>query len=90
MSELRFSRFDTDPEAIAWAREKVQGVIMQAELFEKQANDARQLKVAQRWHLVASFMRRTLLGGHGCAITPFDERLPAWVEKINEQAEARP
>lgn len=83
MSEQKFSRFDSDPEAIAWARSKVKWAVRQAELFEKQANDARNPKSGQRWHLVAGYMRRALLGGQGCAIAAFDERLPEWVGRIN-------
>lgn len=83
MSEPQFSRFDTDPEAIEWARRKIKWAIRQAEHFEKQANNARNLKAGQRWHIVAGYMRRALLGGTGCAIAAFDTRLPEWVERVN-------
>lgn len=90
VSAPRFSRFDSDPEAIAWAREKIKWAVRAAERHEKHANDARDLKSGQRWHIVAGFMRRTLLGGQGCAIAAFDERLPEWVGRIEAAGSEQP
>lgn len=70
------SRYDRDPDAIAWARTKIQHSIDKAERFSREADteDAR-----TRWRWIAKFMHRELLGsGEGCVITAFDERLPEW------------
>lgn len=70
------SRFDTDPEAIAWAREKIQRAVQQAEQFEKHNRETGSPEWAERWRITAQFMQRKLLGGKGCVIAAFDERLP--------------
>ena len=70
------SRFDSDREAIAWAREKIQRAIAQAEQLEQHTRDAGATEWAERWRLTGEFMRAKLLGRKGCVIAAFDERLP--------------
>ncbi len=70
------SKFDSDPEAIAWAREKILRAVGQAEQFEQHNRDTGSLEWAERWRITAKFMRQKLLGGKGCVIAAFDERLP--------------
>ena len=67
--------YDRDPEAIAWARTKIQPSIDKAERFSREA-DTEEARTKWRW--IAKFMHRELIGsGEGCTITAFDERLPA-------------
>lgn len=66
--------FDRDPEAIAWARAKIQHSIDKAGRFSREA-DTEEARTKWRW--IAGFMHRELIGSsEGCVITAFDERLP--------------
>lgn len=85
--EPDLSRFDSDPDAIAWARAKIQQTVERAELFEKHATERGQADMAARWRLAAQVMRRDLLGGRGCVIAAFDERLPEWVKRLEDPGE---
>lgn len=78
------SRFDTDPDAIAWARAKIQHAVERAEQFQKHNTDTGSPEWAERWRITAAYMRRTLLGGRGCVIAAFDERLPEWVKRLDK------
>lgn len=78
------SRYDTDPEALAWARAKVQHYIDRLAKFEEQAagnhrtDQARGLAVARR------SAEQTLIGVDGsCTIGAFDERLPDFTRSID-------
>lgn len=81
------SRFDTDPDAIAWARGKIQQCVERAEQFQKHNTDTGSPEWAERWRITAAYMRRTLLGGRGCVIAAFDERLPEWVKRLEDPGE---
>jgi hypothetical protein len=73
----RPSPYDQDPEAIAWARTKVQAEIDRADKFATQAAAAANPDAAERWAFTARYLRRTLLGDTGsCVMGRFDERLP--------------
>lgn len=80
------SRFDTDPDAIEWARAKILRYVERAEQFEKHARDAGNPEMAAHWRITATFMRRTLLGGRGCVIAAFDARLPAMTRAMDGEA----
>jgi len=82
------SRFDSDPDAIAWARLKLERYVERAEAFEKHARDSGNATWAGHWRITATYMRRTLLGGKGCVIAAFDERLPDWVAKLAKGEQA--
>ena len=82
------SRFDTDPDALAWARGKIQHAVERAEQFQKHNTDGCDPEWAERWRITAAYMRRTLLGGRGCVIAAFDERLPEWVERLDKSKES--
>lgn len=78
MTTYRPSRYDQDPEAIAWARAKVQAEIDRAEEFAADATAAAHLETARNWRIIARHLRRTLLGDtRSCVMGRFDERLPA-------------
>lgn len=81
------SRFDTDPDALAWARAKIQQSVERAEQFEKHATERGQADMAARWRLAAQVMRRDLLGGKGCVIAGFDERLPEITKRLQDPSE---
>jgi hypothetical protein len=69
-------RFDRDPEALAWARAKVQHALDRLANFEKQAAAEGSHDQATGLNLAQLSLRRTLIGGQGCVIGAFDERLP--------------
>lgn len=75
-------RFDSDPDAIEWARGKILRLVERAEKFERHANDSGSLVTGARWHLAAAFMRQTMIGGEGCVIAAFDARLPQWTRAV--------
>jgi hypothetical protein len=78
MTAYRPSRYDQDPEAIAWARAKVQAEMDRADEFATQAAAVADPGAAARWAFLARTLRRTFLGDTGsCVMGRFDERLPA-------------
>lgn len=70
------SRFDDDPDALAWARAKIQHVIDRATRFEQQARGNGLPDTAETWRRTASYLRLSFIGGEGCVIASFDHRLP--------------
>lgn len=88
-SPVTGSRFDADPEAIAWARAKIEHAIDRAEELEKHNRGTGSPEWAERWRITAKFMRMKLLGGQGCVIAAFDDRLPEWVARLGESRAAR-
>jgi hypothetical protein len=71
----KFSRFDRDPEALAWARTKVQGYVDQLTEWEKQATERDATAKAAALGAARILASRHFLGG-GCVIGAFDERRP--------------
>lgn len=69
-------KYDRDPEALTWARAKVQAGIDRAEKFVEQATAADKPEAAQKWRYIANLLRNSFIGGEGCVIARFDERLP--------------
>jgi hypothetical protein len=78
-----FSRFDRDPEALAWARAKVQHEIDRAQKFVDQAELEGATGSAERWRHHALHLWRSFVGGEGCVHAHFDERLPALANAID-------
>lgn len=68
--------FDRDPEALAWARAKIQRHIDQCAQFEQQGAERGDPELALRWRRTKNYMRMKFIGGRGCVIASFDERLP--------------
>lgn len=67
-------RFDHDPEALAWARDKVQHCLDKYRGFEaKRLADG---VTPQPYRAIAHVLARDLIGGEGCVIAAFDERYP--------------
>lgn len=82
------SDYSRDPEALAWAREKVAKQIdfigeMADHLTEKGEADR-----ADGYRQAAERMRSMLIGGSGCVVGAFDERLPEALRLI-DQASSR-
>lgn len=70
------SRYDTDPEALAWARAKVQHHIERLAKFEQQATASGQDAKARGLAIARRSTERYFLGDGGCTIGAFDERRP--------------
>lgn len=78
-----FSHYDEDPEALAWARTKVQAYIDQLADFENQAKAKDDPRAATGCAVSRLLAERHFLGDGGCTIGAFDERLPEWTKRIN-------
>ena len=70
------SRFDDDPEALAWARSKVQKQVDRMADFERQAME-RGGSNPDQWRKFRYLLESSFIGGTGCVIAAFDERKPA-------------
>lgn len=77
------SKFDRDPEALAWARAKIQHEIDRCDKFHASAIAAGKPEQGEMWRRLANRMRRTFIGGEGCAIAAFDERMPDFARAID-------
>jgi len=71
------ARFDSDPDALAWARAYVQRRIIQFRQFEAKARDRGDEEMASRWRRHANLLQMDFIGGTGCVIAAFDERKPS-------------
>ncbi|MBC9730701.1 hypothetical protein [Streptomyces sp. TRM68367] len=81
------SPYDSDPEAIKWARAKVQAEIERAEEVAADLTAVEDLDAAHRWTFLAAYMRRWLLGVPDSPVMGrFDERLPPLDEPVHGQA----
>lgn len=69
------SRFDDDPEALAWARAKVQKQIERMADFERQAKE-RGGSDPDQWRKFRYLLESSFIGGTGCVVAAFDERRP--------------
>jgi hypothetical protein len=77
LAEAQATDYDRDPEAIAWARRKIQDEIDRCRKFHTSALEAGKPEQAEMWNRLANRMQRTFMGGSGCVHAYFDERLPA-------------
>ena len=82
------SKYDHDPEALAWARAKVQAYIDRLTDFEHQAKDRDATAKALGLGAARILAHRHLLGGVGCTIGAFDERLPALARAVDNALSA--
>jgi hypothetical protein len=71
--DTRFDRFNSDPEAIEWARGPIQNLI---DLTRRVAEGCSTPEKRRIWEHRASWIEQRLLGGEGCSIAPFDIRRP--------------
>lgn len=78
------SSFDSDPEALAWARGHVEAVIEKYSNFQKEAEAKGSKDSATRWRTVVFALKREFIGGEGCVIARFDERRPNFKEVLED------
>lgn len=81
----KYSKFDFDPEALEWARNRVEQVRDKWRKFEKDAAAKGDNEAMMRARRVANLMQMELIGGSGCVITAFDWRLPTMLEALGEK-----
>ena len=77
MGDTGRSRFDRDPDAVAWARTKVVRLRDRYRGFEQTSAAAGKSEQASMWRRLANMIDMQMVGGKGCSIAAFDERLPA-------------
>jgi hypothetical protein len=75
--------FDRNPEALAWARTKLQHHIDKLAGWEQQATAQDKTEQAEHWRRTKNYLLRSFIGGHGCVIAAFDERLPAHLDMLD-------
>jgi hypothetical protein len=86
--------FDRDPEALAWARAKVQAHLNRYETLLAQAKataakNPEHMDVVRFWFRLAGVVRRDLTVGTECVHAAFDARLPDLLARI-DAAESDP
>lgn len=77
------SKYDTDPEALAWARAKVEEFMDRLAQFEKQAKADYNTITEYGCGVARALAQRHFLGDGGCTIGAFDERLPDFVKSVD-------
>lgn len=77
------SKYDRDPEALAWAREKVEGLVCKMKKFEQQALENGTTDPKQ-WRRIANILQMELIGGDGCVVARFDHRLPEFCALLDK------
>lgn len=86
-----FGPFDLDPEAVAWARSKVEGFVAKMRNFQQMATDVggeQAMARAEQWRKIANLVEMLLIGGQGCSIAAFDERLPFFAKMLDDAQES--
>jgi hypothetical protein len=86
---LTFPKYDADPEALAWARGRVEAFIERLERFKAQAEGRGDEELAKRWRMTAWLVEREFIGGEGCVIAAFDERRPKLVADLEKHGQAK-
>lgn len=81
------SKYDYDPEALAWARTKIDAYIGQLADWEQQAKERDASAKALGIAAARLLAQRHFLGDGGCVIGAFDERRPDHTRAIDD---ARP
>src|ERR1039457_6709859 len=76
MGDADLSRFARAPDAVAWARAKVVRLRDKYRGFEQSARAAGKPEQASMWRRLANMIDMQMVGGKGCSIAAFDERLP--------------
>jgi hypothetical protein len=91
MSGPDLSRFDRDPDAVAWARAKVVRLRDKYRGFERSAAAAGKADQASMWRRLANMIDMQMVGGKTCSIAAFDERLPAMaalMDSVGDEVQA--
>jgi hypothetical protein len=79
------SRFDRDPDALAWARSKVAGIEARYREYASLADRAGKPEQAEMWRYMANGLRHALIGD-GSVIAAFDERRAALPPSAKEDS----
>ena len=71
------ARFDSDPDALAWARARIAPTLRRLREFERAAADQGDELDAHRWRGLHNMLTIELCGGGGPIMAAFDPRIPA-------------
>jgi hypothetical protein len=69
-------RFNSDPDALAWARQQIQHEIERLRKWQQKAADEGRTEQAAQWKKMANLLEMRFIGGTGCVIAAFDHRRP--------------
>jgi hypothetical protein len=86
---MDYEKFDTDPEALAWARSRALKLAERFKSMETHCQQEGMHDKAQGWGGAIYLLEKNLIGGSGCTIAAFDERIPDLVDRPSEQKETR-
>ena len=75
-----WTKYDLDPQALAWARAKIQREIDKARNWQKQKESAGE--DASTWRRYANLLDMHFIGGEGCVIAAFDARRPEFAHML--------
>lgn len=75
--------YDRDPDALAWARTKIQREVDRLRDWERTAKDRGDGERAMQWRKMANLLNMRFIGGTGCVIAAFDERKPAYARMLD-------
>lgn len=84
---VEFSPYDSDPEALEWARGKVEAVMAKLQRFERQSAERGDPDLSRQWRKFRNMLAMEFIGGEGCTIARFDRRMPTMVEALSEPRE---
>lgn len=79
-SQPDYTRFERDPDARAWARQKIQHEMERCRRHAERAEAGGRSEQAEAWRRLAAHMRRAFVGGTGFRLAAFDERLPDYLD----------
>jgi hypothetical protein len=71
-------RFNSDPDALAWARAAIQREVDRLREWQQQCIDKGETERAQQWKKMANLLEIRFIGGKNCVIAAFDHRKPAF------------
>jgi hypothetical protein len=78
-----FSKFDCDPDALAWARAKIEQYVTRLADFEQQCAANGDEASVRCFRVVQQHITRHFVGDRGCVIGVFDERLPQFAKSVD-------
>lgn len=76
-------KYGRDPEALAWARERVEKQLAFVERMAAHLAEKGETAKAEGYRGAAWRMRSMLIGGDGCVVGAFDERLPEFLAALD-------
>jgi hypothetical protein len=75
MDAERGRTYGSDPEALAWARERVEKALARVEDMAAHLTERGELDKAEGYRGAAWRIRSLLIGGEGCSVASFDGRM---------------